>query len=39
MKKIISILATSMWVLLTVPAALAVPPDVPEVLTQPINHF
>ena len=35
MKKIISILATTMWVLLTVPTALAAPADVPEVLTQP----
>jgi len=35
MKKIISILATIMWVLLTVPAASAAAPDAPEVLTQP----
>jgi photosystem II stability/assembly factor-like uncharacterized protein len=35
MKKIISMLATSMWVLLTAPVVLAAPLDVPEVLTQP----
>jgi photosystem II stability/assembly factor-like uncharacterized protein len=35
MKKIIPILATCMWVLLTAPDVLAAPPDVPEVLTQP----
>jgi photosystem II stability/assembly factor-like uncharacterized protein len=35
MKKIISILATGILVQLTVPAALAAPSDVPEVLTHP----
>lgn len=35
MKKIIPILATSMWALMMVPAALAAPPEAPEVLTQP----
>jgi photosystem II stability/assembly factor-like uncharacterized protein len=35
MKKIISILATGMWTLLTVLSAWADPPEAPEVLTQP----
>jgi photosystem II stability/assembly factor-like uncharacterized protein len=35
MKKIISILAATMWVLSMAPAALATTADVPEVLTQP----
>ncbi|HUW25941.1 MAG TPA: YCF48-related protein [Gallionella sp.] len=35
MNKIIRILAACIWVLLAMPAALAVPSDIPEVLTQP----
>lgn len=35
MKKIIPILATCVWSILTIPAALAVPSEVPDVLTQP----
>ena len=35
MKKIIRILATCISVLLAMPAALAAPPDIPELLTQP----